>query len=100
MADSKEFFETYIPSKLESGALTGEGVYVFEIKGAGTWTLDIAAKTLTEGAVENPGCKITADKATWEAILDNPKIAVQKFMMGQIKATNIGMATKLQNILA
>ena len=55
---------------------------------------------MTEGPHANPGCKITVAKADWEAILDNPAKATQMFMMGKLKATNIGLATKLQKILA
>ena len=54
---------------------------------------------MTEGPHEAPGCKITCKKEVWEGILDNPKTAVQAFMMGKLKATNIGMATNLQKIL-
>ena len=53
-----------------------------------------------EGAHESPGCVITADQASWEAILDNPKKAVQMVMMGKLKVSNLGLATQLQKILA
>lgn len=101
MAETAAFFTDFLPKKLGSdpNLATETGVYQFDITGAGTWTLDLGARTVTEGPHENPGCKITADKATWEGILDNPSKAIQAFMMGKLKATNVGMATKLQKIL-
>lgn len=100
MADTVEFFTTFLPKKLENPALTGTEVFQFDVTGAGTWSLDLGARTVTEGPHANPGCKITVAKADWEAILDNPAKATQMFMMGKLKATNIGLATKLQKILA
>ena len=100
MADVAEFFSSFLPAKLAKGITGASGIYVFDIGGAGTWTLNIDEGSVTEGGHEAPGCKITADKATWEQVLDNPSKAVQLFMMGKIKATNIGMATKLQAILS
>lgn len=101
MADTAAFFTDFLPKKIASDeALKGsKGVYQFDIDGAGTWTLDLEAGSVTEGPHPSPGCKITCKKDVWEGILDNPKTAVQAFMMGKLKATNIGMATNLQKIL-
>lgn len=101
MADTALFFSDFLPKKIAADpALKGQtGVYQFDIDGAGTWSLDLGAGTVTEGAHPSPGCKITCKKDVWEGILDNPKSAVQAFMMGKLKATNIGMATNLQKIL-
>lgn len=102
MPTTSEFFSTFLPEKLKSSAnLQGEkGVIQFDIGGAGTWSLDLAAGTVADGPHEAPDCKITTDQATWEGILENPSKAMQAFMMGKLKATNVGMAMKLQKILA
>ena len=102
MADTTEFFTEYLPNKLATkpDLKTIGGVFQFDITGAGTWSLDLNEGTVTPGPHDSPGCKITTDKATWETILDTPSKAVQMFMMGKLKATNIGMATKLQQILS
>jgi len=102
MADTAEFFSKYLPERLASNpALQNEkGIFQFDIGGAGTWTLDLAAQTVTEGPSDNPDCKLTTDKATWEGILDNPSKAMQAFMMGKLKASNVGQAMKLQKILS
>ncbi len=104
MADTKEFFDKYLPEKIaaQPELRTMGAVFVFDIKDAGTWTLRLdgeATAGVVEGGHDNPGCTITTDKATWEGILDNPGKAMQAFMMGKLKASNIGLATKLQQIL-
>ncbi|MDG1481183.1 MAG: SCP2 sterol-binding domain-containing protein [Myxococcota bacterium] len=100
MGVTEEFFSTYLPGKLEGGNSMGDGVFQFDISDAGTWSLDLGASTVAEGSHDSPGCVITTDRATWEGILSNPSSAIQAFMMGKLKASNIGMATKLQQILA
>ncbi len=100
MGVTEEFFTTFLPNKLSEGKSMGSGVFQFDISDAGTWSLDLDAATVEEGAHDAPGCVITTDRATWEGILANPSGAIQAFMSGKLKASNIGMATKLQQILA
>lgn len=102
MADIAAFFTDFLPKKVQSdpNLANEKGVYQFDIAGFGTYTLDLEAKTVTEGPHASPGCKITTDSATWGQILDKPAFAMQAFMSGKLKATNLGMATKLQKILA
>lgn len=102
MADTVEFFTSVLPAKIAGNddLKTIGASFQFDIKDAGTWTLDLSQGTVVEGAGTDVGCVITTDKATWEAILDNPGKAIQMFMMGKLKATNIGLATQLQKILA
>lgn len=103
MADTNEFFSDYLPKKLQDNPdlKTMGAVFQFDISGAGTWSLDLNGDTagVTEGPHASPTCVITTDRATWEGILDNPGKAMQAFMMGKLKASNIGQATKLQQIL-
>lgn len=104
MADTIHFFSTYLPEKIaaQPDLQTMGAIFQFDIKDAGTWTLRLnGAETsgVSEGPAENPSCVITTDRATWEGILDNPSKAMQAFMMGKLKASNIGLATKLQQIL-
>ena len=103
MADCIAFFNEYLPAKIKQDASLAadvNAVFQFDIAGAGTWTLDLTDEgSIVQGAGDNVGCVITSDKATWEKILDNPKSAMQMFMLGKLKASNIGLATKLQKIL-
>ena len=104
MADTNEFFEKYMPEKLQSNpglAASVKAVFQFDITGAGVWTLDLAEPpgAVREGPAEKPGCVITVAKADWESLLDSPAKAMQLFMMGKIKASNVGLAMQLQKIL-
>ncbi len=104
MADTVAFFNDYIPNKLKAKPeLTKIGKsIVFDIDGAGVWSLDLTGDTgsCTEDRMENPDCTITASKDDWEKLLDKPALGMQLFMMGKIKADNLGVATQLQKILA
>lgn len=103
MADTQEFFTDFLPKKIKNDpslAADVNSIFQFDIDGAGTWTLDLTGEgTVVEGSHDDPGCVITCDKSTWEEILDKPSDAMKMFMFGKIKASNIGLATKLQKIL-
>jgi len=105
MADTKQFFSEFLPARIAKDpalAQSVNAVYQFDIAGAGTWTLDLtpAVNKVTEGAAANPGCVLTADKETWEKILDNPSAAIQMAMTGKLKVSNYGLAMQLQKILS
>jgi putative sterol carrier protein len=106
MADTKGFFDEYLPNKLAKNPDLANSVknaiFVFDIDGAGAWTLDLSTPpgSVAEGKAANASCTISAKKADWEAILDNPGKAVQMVMMGKLKVSNLGQATALQKILA
>ena len=100
MADTAEFFATYLPEKLSNDPSLKDigSSYLFDIEGAGKWTLDLTAGTVTEGG-EAADCVITCAQDDWENMLDNPALAMQLFMMGKLKASDLGLATQLQKIL-
>ncbi len=104
MAETREFFEIYMPNKLAKKpdlASSVNAVFQFDVAGAGTWTIDLKTPggVVREGAAENAGCIITVAKADWEKVLDNPAFAMQAFMTGKLKASNVGLAMQLQKIL-
>lgn len=100
MADTAVFFSDYLPNKIASDESLADstGTFLFDIEGAGKWTLNLSEKTIAEGG-EEADCVISCGKDDWEAMLDNPSMAMQLFMMGKLKASNLGMATQLQKIL-
>lgn len=105
MADTNEFFNKYLPEKLQNNPGLAQSVnssFQFDIADAGTWSLDLTSPPgkVSEGPVANPGCVITVGKSDWEKMLDNPSLAMQLFMMGKLKASNVGLAMQLQKILA
>jgi hypothetical protein len=103
MADVADFFQTYLPNKLANNpnlAKEINAVYVFDIDGAGTWTVDLTKPEITATRHENPGCVVTAKKADFEQLLDNPSSGMMLFTLGKLKVTNVGLALSLQKLLS
>jgi putative sterol carrier protein len=105
MAETREFFDDYMPKKLiEKPNLVNEvkAIFRFDVKDAGSWIIDLKSppggvRAAEEG--EAADCVITVGKADWEQVLDKPSYAMQLFMTGKLKASNIGLAMALQKIL-
>ena len=104
MADTVVFFEEYLPTKISEDpdlARSVGAVFQFNVDGAGTWTLDLTGEgSVSPGPAESAGCIVATDRETWEMVLDKPSLAVQMFMRGKIKASNIGLAMSLQKLLS
>ena len=104
MADTNEFFSSVLPERLTTSPdLAKEigAVYQFDIDGAGTWTVDLTgAGTVAEGPHDSPNCTVTAAKADFDKMLDNPGSAMMLFMSGKLKITDPGLGLKLQKLLA
>ncbi len=104
MAETAEFFDSYMPKKLtdKPDLIKTNAIFRFDIADAGTWIIDLknppGAVRACE-ATEAADCVITVAKADWERVLDNPALAMQLFMTGKLKASNIGLAMALQKIL-
>jgi hypothetical protein len=92
MADTNQFFSAYLPKKISSNpglADTVNAIIQFDIDGAGTWTVNL----------KDNDCVISCAKEDFENLLDNPSLGMMLFMQGKLKASNLALATKLQNIL-
>lgn len=111
MADTVHFFTEFLPNKVATKPELQASVknsIVFEIlkfdgEHSKAWTLDLRAApgSVTEGAIEHPGCTIKISKADWEALLDKPAVGMQFFMTGRLKVTGSqGLAMQLQKILS
>jgi len=102
MADTAAFFNEYLPEKLKANPDLADmgSSFQFDIEGAGTWSLQLTdGGKVTEGPLEGADCIITCAQEDWEGLLDNPSSGMMLFMQGKLKASNLGMATKLQQIL-
>lgn len=103
MADTNEFFSSYLPHKISKNpdlTDTVDAIIQFDIDGAGTWTVDLKNNAeVRAGATEESDCVISCAKEDWENLLDNPSLGMMLFMQGKLKASNLALATKLQNIL-
>ncbi len=104
MANTSEFFSTYLPQKIASNPSLAKdinAVYQFDVDGAGTWTVDLTGDgSVAAGPAAAPGCKVTAAQADFETMLDNPASAMMLFMQGKLKVTDVNLGLKLQKILA
>jgi hypothetical protein len=105
MADALDFFNNYLPKKLiENPDLAKDiaAIYVFEIDGAGSWTVDLTTGDgeVREGGHEEAGCTVTAAKGDFETLLENPAQGMMLFTMGKLKVTNVGLALSLQKLLS
>jgi putative sterol carrier protein len=100
MATAQEFFEA-LPSRVTPDRIEGmDNTYVFDIEGAGVWTVAVAdgAVTVTEGA-SDADCTFSASEETFEKIASGEQNATTAYMTGKLKIKgDMGAAMKLQKI--
>ena len=103
MPTAQEFFDT-LPSRVSPDRIEGmNNTYVFDIEGAGTWTVKVAdgAVTVTDGAedAEDADCTFSASEETFEKIASGEQNATTAYMTGKLKIKgDMGAAMKLQKI--
>ena len=105
MAETKDFFESWLPEKLRDHPTLAKdinAVYVFDIDGAGQWTVDLTsgAGEVRSGGHPDPGCVVTEAKGDFESMLENPASAMMLFMAGKLKVSNVGLGLSLQKLLS
>jgi putative sterol carrier protein len=100
MPTAQEFFDA-LPSRVSPDRIEGmNNTYVFDIEGAGTWTVKVAdgAVTVTDGA-EDADCTFSATEETFEKIASGEQNATTAYMTGKLKIKgDMGAAMKLQKI--
>jgi putative sterol carrier protein len=100
MPTAQEFFDT-LPTRVSPDRIEGmNNTYVFDIDGAGTWTVAIADGniTVTEGAGD-ADCIFSATEETFEKIASGEQNATTAYMTGKLKIKgDMGAAMKLQKI--
>jgi putative sterol carrier protein len=100
MGTVQEFFEG-LPSRVTPDRIEGmNNTYVFDIEGAGAWTVAIADGTLTvtEGAQEGD-CTISASQENFEKIVAGEQNPTTAYMTGKLKIKgDMGAAMKLQKL--
>ena len=101
MSKTAEFFNG-LNERTKSGEFTSQAgnVFQFIIEGAGTWTLDLKDNnSVSNEGTDSADCTIETDSATFEAMLENPMVAMNAFMSGALKADNLMLAMQLQQFL-
>ena len=100
MPTAQEFFEA-LPSRVTPDRIEGmNNTYVFDIEGAGVWTVAVAdgAVTVSEGAGD-ADCTFSTIEENFEKIVSGEQNATTAYMTGKLKIKgDMGAAMKLQKI--
>jgi putative sterol carrier protein len=100
MPTAQEFFEA-LPSRVTPDRIEGmNNTYVFDIEGAGVWTVVVAdgAITVTDGAGD-ADCTFATSEENFEKIVSGEQNATTAYMTGKLKIKgDMGAAMKLQKI--
>ena len=101
MPSVQEFFEV-LPSRVDPERIAGmNNTYVFDIEGAGAWTVKVAdgAIEVTEGASADADCTFSATAENFEKIVAGEQNPTTAYMTGKLKIKgDMGAAMKLQKI--
>jgi putative sterol carrier protein len=100
MASVQEFFEG-LPGRVTADRIEGmNNTYVFDIEGAGTWTVAIADGKIdvTDGGGD-ADCTFSSSEETFEKIIAGEQNATTAYMTGKLKIKgDMGAAMKLQKL--
>ena len=100
MGSVQEFFDG-LAARVSTDRIAGmSNTYVFDIEGAGAWTVAIAdgALTVTDGAGEGD-CTISASEESFEKIVSGEQNPTTAYMTGKLKIKgDMGAAMKLQKL--
>jgi putative sterol carrier protein len=100
MGTVQEFFEG-LPARVTPDRIEGmNNTYVFDIEGAGAWTVAIADGTITvtEGVGEGD-CTFSTSEENFEKIVAGEQNPTTAYMTGKLKIKgDMGAAMKLQKI--
>ena len=97
---TREFFES-LPARVDAAKIAGERLsYVFDIDGAGAWTVTVAGGAVTvEEGVGEAACTISASEPTFQKIVAGEQNPTKAYMTGKIKVRgDMGAAMKLQKL--
>ncbi len=103
MAQSvREFFES-LPSQVDPSKTAGmNNTYVFDIEGAGTWTVAVrdGAVEVSEGGADGDcDCTISASEENFSKIIAGEQNPTTAYMSGKLKIKgDMGAAMKLQKL--
>src|SRR5919197_4566181 len=103
MASVREFFDTLAARVDESRTAGMNNTYLFDIEGAGKWTvsLDDGKVSVNEGEREtgDPDCTITSSQENFERIVAGELNPTSAYMTGKLKVKgDMGAAMKLQKL--
>ena len=100
MDNPREFFET-LETRVDPAKAAGlTATYLFEIDGAGTWTVDVDdGKVSVSESGGDPDCTISASSETFMKIARGEQNPTAAYMSGKLKIKgDMGQAMKLQKL--
>ena len=101
MASVREFFDT-LDSRVDESRTAGmTNTYVFDIDGAGQWTVavDDGRVSVTDGASPDADATITSSADNFERIVAGELNPTSAYMTGKLKVKgDMGLAMRLQSI--
>ena len=101
MADTVQDFFTNLPSQADASKTAGmTNSYVFDIDGAGQWTVNVddGSITVDEGAGD-ADVTISTSQETFEKIVAGEQNPTSAYMTGKLKIKgDMGAAMKLQKL--
>jgi putative sterol carrier protein len=95
-----DFFDT-LAGRVDPAKTAGmSNSYVFDIEGAGTWTVKVADGSVTVDQGDSGGdCTISASEETFEKVVKGEQNATAAYMSGKLKIKgDMGAAMKLQKL--
>jgi putative sterol carrier protein len=101
MADSVEAFFNELPNRADPDKARGmNNSYVFDIDGAGTWTVKVADGAVTVDEGDTGGdCTISTSAEVFEKIVAGEQNPTTAYMSGKLKIKgDMGAAMKLQKL--
>ena len=101
MADVREFFEG-LESRVDPSRTAGmNNTYVFDIDGAGQWTVAVedGRVSVTDGAAAGADCTIASSAENFERIVAGELNPTSAYMTGKLKVKgDMSAAMKLQKL--
>jgi putative sterol carrier protein len=98
--EAREFFET-LESRIDESKTAGmTATYLFEVDGAGTWSVDVndGKLTVTEGGNE-ADCTISVSEDNFEQLISGDLNPTTAYMTGKLKVKgDMSAAMKLQKL--
>ena len=101
MSDTVSEFFQGLPSRVDAAKTAGmNNSYVFDIEGAGTWTVRVADGKVTVDEGDTGGdCTISTSVETFEKVLKGEQNPTAAYMSGKLKIKgDMGAAMKLQKL--
>ena len=97
----KEYFDG-LEGRIDESKTAGmNNTYVFDVEGAGQWTVDVrdGKLSVTEGASEAADCTISTSEETFEKLASGEQNPTTAYMTGKLKVKgDMGAAMKLQKL--